>query len=226
MVLSEPAKPVFMDIITQGVLGAAVAQVVAPKKDAPKWALIGAVAGLAPDIDVLIRSTSDPLLFLDYHRHFTHSLAFIPVGAAVVAAVLSAIFRKRFQFGEIYLPCLLGYATHGLLDACTSYGTYLYWPFSEARVAWNSISIVDPLFTGCLILGILQTIRKKQFRWIRCAVVCACFYLMFGFLQNQRAVEIQQTLAEERGHVIERGRVKPSFGNNFLFRSYYQFENH
>ena len=41
----------------------------------------------------------------------------------------------------------MGYATHGLLDSCTSYGTQLFWPFSDVRVAWDTMSIVDPLFT-------------------------------------------------------------------------------
>ena len=42
---------------------------------------------------------------------------------------------------------VFGYATHGLLDACTSYGTVLFWPFSNERLTWNNISIVDPLLT-------------------------------------------------------------------------------
>ena len=40
----------------------------------------------------------------------------------------------------------LGILTHGFLDACTSYGTSLFWPFSSTRVSWNVISIVDPFF--------------------------------------------------------------------------------
>ncbi|GAL32009.1 integral membrane protein [Vibrio maritimus] len=38
---------------------------------------LGLLSGLAPDIDVLIRSSHDPLLFLEFHRQFTHSLLFI-----------------------------------------------------------------------------------------------------------------------------------------------------
>ncbi|MEE2962254.1 MAG: metal-dependent hydrolase [Myxococcota bacterium] len=213
-----------MDVITQGVIGAAAAGVLTPKhKNLPKWVMIGACGGLAPDLDVFIRSSSDPLLFLDYHRHFTHSIFFIPFGAALVALILSCLFRTRLKFRDAMIPALIGYATHGLLDACTSYGTYLFWPLSNQRVAWNSISIVDPIFTGCLVGGLSLTMARKQQGWLRIATLLAGLYMAFGFLQHERAKEVQITLATERGHEIVRGEVKPSFGNNFLFRSYYQF---
>ena len=41
----------------------------------------------------------------------------------------------------------IGYATHGIIDSLTSYGTQLFWPFSNDRFATNTISIIDPLFT-------------------------------------------------------------------------------
>ncbi len=211
-----------MDLVTQGVLGAAVAQGLAPEKSARRWAALGALGGLAPDLDGLIRSGSDPLLFLDFHRHFTHSLAFIPVGAALVAALVWAGSRGKIHAREAYLPCLVGYATHGLLDGCTSYGTNLLWPFSEVRVAWNIISIIDPLFTLPLLLGIVLSLYLRRSVWVRGGLALAMVYLGGGALQHQRVMDVQGSLAAERGHAIKRGRVKPAFGNNVLFRSYYE----
>ena len=40
----------------------------------------------------------------------------------------------------------MGAITHGLIDACTSYGTLLYWPISHHRESWDIISIIDPIF--------------------------------------------------------------------------------
>ena len=37
-------------------------------------AIVGAVAGLIPDLDVLISDANDPLLQLEMHRQFSHSL--------------------------------------------------------------------------------------------------------------------------------------------------------
>jgi hypothetical protein len=50
---------------------------------------------MAPDLDVLISSRTDPLLFLEYHRQFTHSLVFIPFGAGLVALAIWALLGRR-----------------------------------------------------------------------------------------------------------------------------------
>ncbi|NBV42207.1 metal-dependent hydrolase, partial [bacterium] len=52
----------------QGLLGAAAAQsVVRPEDQRPAFWL-GLLGGMAPDLDVLIRSDIDPLLALQFHR--------------------------------------------------------------------------------------------------------------------------------------------------------------
>ena len=75
-----------MDPLSQAAIGAAAAQSFSRKADLFRVGVVGALAGMAPDLDVLIRSSTDPLLQLEYHRQFTHSLIFIPFGAALCAA--------------------------------------------------------------------------------------------------------------------------------------------
>ena len=70
-----------MDPITQGVVGAAASQLVSRRTEKIAAGVIGFLSGMAADLDVLISSSTDPLLFLEFHRHFTHSLIFIPLGA-------------------------------------------------------------------------------------------------------------------------------------------------
>ena len=115
-----------MDPVSQGALGAIFAQTISNKKKILIGSILGCVAGLAPDLDIFIRSSSDPLLKLEYHRQFTHSLVFIPIGALVVAIFTFLFSRKYLSWKETYFYCFFGYATHGLLDACTSYGCLLY----------------------------------------------------------------------------------------------------
>ena len=55
-----------MDPLTQGVLGAALPQAGSSGRYAASAGLLGFLAGMAADLDVLIRSTTDPLLFLEY----------------------------------------------------------------------------------------------------------------------------------------------------------------
>ena len=67
-----------LDPLSQAAVGAVVPQATMKRPELLRLTLVGALAGMAPDLDVLIRSDSDPLLFLEFHRQFTHSLLFIP----------------------------------------------------------------------------------------------------------------------------------------------------
>ena len=211
-----------MDPISQGTVGAAFAQSAANKNNIIKISIVGFLSGLAPDLDVLIRSSTDPVLFLEYHRQFTHSLFFIPFGALIVATLSFPIFRKSLSFKTTYLASLLGYATHGLLDACTSYGTVLFWPFSNERITWNNISIVDPLLTipALILLGAAVKTNRKRYSFL--AVGWIVSYLALGLVQYERAFSSGLKLAQSRGHIAERITLKPSFGNLILWKSIYQ----
>ncbi len=212
-----------MDPVSQGALGAALATATQDRrKQILTVAWLGALAGMAPDLDVLIQSDTDPLLFLEYHRQFSHALVFIPVGALLVAGPLYVFARKSLSWRYTYLACLAGYATHGLLDACTSYGTQLLWPFSDVRIAWNNSSIVDPLFTlPLLALVVAAATLGKRILGIA-AMAWALVYLATGWVQQERAMAIAEMQAHARGHTPERLSVKPSFGNVILFKSIYE----
>lgn len=213
-----------MDPITQGVLGGATAQTLLGKKATPRLAWAAVLGAMAPDLDILIRSTSDPLLALQFHRHFTHSLIFIPFGGLIIGFLLWLLYRRQISFGWVYLATTLGWATHGLLDACTSYGTLLYWPFSMERVAWDNVSVIDPVVTLLLLAGFITTLITKRPRWARVGLLLALLYLGFGLYQRFEGLELQKKLAMERGHIVERGRVRPTFGNVFVWRSVYEYQ--
>ncbi len=212
-----------MDPFSQGALGAAVAQSFAKNPTLKAAAICGALGGLAPDLDIVIRSSTDPLLSLEYHRQFTHSLAFVPVGGAIVSAALWFVFRYRpVAFPLMYLFTTLGFATHGLLDSCTAYGTSLLWPFSDARLSWNVISIVDPLFTLPLIVLVILATRRRLIHYAQIGFIFALAYLGFGAIQHWRVDSFMEGIAAERGHKIERRFVNTVIGNSIVWRSVYQ----
>ena len=213
-----------MDPLSQGTVGAAFAQSTANKNNIFKIGVIGFLAGLAPDLDVLIRSSNDPILFLEYHRQFTHSLFFIPFGSLIIALLIFPLLKRSMGFKTVYLASLLGYATHGLLDACTSYGTQLFWPFSNERVTWNNISIIDPLFTIPILIFVGTAIKTRKRLFSFFAIGWAAFYLSLGFVQYERTLSTAIELAHSRGHNAERLTLKPSFGNLILWKSIYQHE--
>jgi inner membrane protein len=214
-----------VDPITQGALGAAASMVLLHQRapfSAWKLAGMGMMGGMAADLDVLIKSSTDPLLAIEYHRHFTHSLAFVPVGGAIAALpwLLDKAVRARFAWAVI--ATTTGYATHGLLDACTTYGTLLFWPFSDARVNLRWISVVDPLFTVPLLVGVLIAARHRQTRWAGLGLLWATLYMGLGAFQHWRASTLQRALVQVRGHMLDRGQVFPTFMNNTAWRSVYQ----
>ena len=215
-----------MDPLTQGTIGAVLPQALS-KKNLGVVALLGFLSGMAPDLDIFIRSSTDPLLSLEYHRQFTHSLVFIPFGGLICALFLFVVFKKisPFNFKKTWLYCTLGYGTHGLIDACTSYGTLLFWPFSDVRIAWNNISIIDPLFTLPLILLIaLATIKKKNV-YSKIALAWAVIYLMLGVYLHNIAINVGKEIAEQRGHIVTRIKAKPSFGNLILWKIIYESDD-
>ena len=217
-----------MDPLTQAVVGAALPQSLSRRRDTMmKATLLGLIAGMLPDLDVLIRSPEDPMLFLEYHRQFTHSFIFIPVGGLICALSYCLIFRKldRGSFLIAWTFAALGYGTHGLLDAFTSYGTSLFWPFSDARIAFNIISIVDPLFSLPVALLVLLALLKRRPRFAGLALVWAALYLSFGAWQNSKATAMAKSLAEQRGHKALRFVVKPSFANQLVWRVIYETED-
>lgn len=215
-----------MDPLTQGIVGAAAAQLRSRPAQLAKFAVIGALSGMAADLDVLIQSADDPLLALEYHRHFSHSLIFIPLGALLCTLVLYPLIARRWQMNlrQIYIPAVIGYATHGLLDTCTTYGTQLFWPFSDYRASIDVISVIDPLFTLPVLVLMIIALVKRSKRFVHLSLLWGTLYLILGYVQQQRAETMGWELAAARDHHPQRLEAKPSFGNIAVWKVLYEYE--
>jgi inner membrane protein len=211
-----------MDPLTHALLGASAAGARSKNRDKLRVALVcGALAGMFPDIDVVIRSADNPMLQLHYHRHFTHSLLFVPVGALIVAWLIQKLIFTKETLRQLWVFCALGMVCHGLLDASTNFGTHLFWPFTDRRESWSLISIIDPLFTVPLLVAVVLAAVRKQ-RKVLAVVLCYCaLYLTWGYYQREAATAQMQALATTRGQSVERYEVKPSFANQLLWRTQY-----
>lgn len=215
-----------MDLLTQGLLGAALSQSIAKKEEVRLATGVGFFAGLIADADLLISSASDPLLNIELHRHFTHSIFFIPLGALIAALILWPVLNRLPKismpsFKRLYIFCLLGYSLSGFIDACTSYGTHLLWPFNDERISFHLISIVDPIFTGILIIAVIRAWLNYRPNIAHIGLFLCGAYLLLGVLQVNRATSVAIELADTRQHDIEKLIVKPSFANILLWRSTY-----
>ncbi len=135
------------------------------------------------------------------------------LGLAEVAAA-AADWRRLF-FWSIF--------THPLLDACTPYGTQLFLPLSDYRVALNNISVVDPLYTLPLILGLLAAARlprksRSRSRWNAAGLALSSAYLLFTFWHKQQVNRLfEQALTHARVEA-RRYMTAPTLLNNILWQ--------
>ena len=137
-----------MDSLTQIVLGASVAEATLGKKIGNKAIVLGAIAGTIPDLDIVTRFFVDDLTASVMHRGFSHSLIFPFVAAPILAWILKKIYSSYtdVSFNDWFKMFFLAIITHPILDAQTTWGTQLFWPF-EWRVAIENIFIIDPIYT-------------------------------------------------------------------------------
>lgn len=209
-----------MDPFSHALLGAVSAHALARRNRKPA-AFAGAAGALLPDADVLIGSAADPLLTLEYHRHFSHALPVAPLIALIAALAVWLIMRRRIPLSVLYPAAFVGVIGAALLDACTSYGVHLLWPFVEHRYAWNIIAVVDPVMTVLLFAGLVLALRVNAPARSRMTLAIALVYLGAGWVQRERAETLMLNTAQARGHLVERLEVKPTLGNLLLWRSIY-----
>jgi inner membrane protein len=133
--------------------------------------------------------------------------------------------RRVLSFRMTYLVCLLGYSTHALLDACTTYGTQLLWPLTNTRFAWNNIAVVDPVATLPLLSLVITSAIRANPLFARLGLVWFLAYLSVGFIQRDRANSAAEALAASRGHTPTAVSAKPGFANLILWKSVYEFED-
>ncbi|MER2999427.1 metal-dependent hydrolase [Pontibacter populi] len=176
-----------MDSLTQIVLGASVGEAVAGKKIGNKALLWGAIAGTIPDLDVLANPMLDMVGQLSFHRSVTHSFLFAIVMSPLLGWLLNRLYKKdNLGFAPWTLLFFLGFTTHALLDACTTWGTQLFWPFSNYGVAFYNIFVIDPLYTLpfliCVVAAAFYNRKNPKRRILNyTGLALSTAYLLFSF---------------------------------------------
>ncbi|MEZ4771567.1 MAG: metal-dependent hydrolase [Bacteroidia bacterium] len=212
-----------MDSITQVVLGAAVGEAVLGKKVGNRAPLWGAICGTIPDLDVSANFFMDPLGALIAHRGITHSIVFSVAMAPVMGFLIYRIYKGKWgtqnEWSKMAFWSLI---THPLLDCFTTWGTQLFYPFSDYRVALNNIFVVDPMYTVpfMIFLIVAMTLRKES-RWRRIwnttGLLVSSFYMILT-LANKMEVEAVFTNAlHQQGKSVTRISTYPTPLNNLLW---------
>ena len=93
------------------------------------WLLI--LSANAPDADIIFAQRG-AFSYLEHHRGYTHSFVGLPLMAALTVVVIALLFRQRLPWFRAWLLCVIGVASHLLLDWTNSYGLRPLIPFSSS----------------------------------------------------------------------------------------------
>ncbi|MFK7747881.1 MAG: metal-dependent hydrolase [Kordia sp.] len=218
-----------MDSLTQIVLGAACGEVALGKKIGNKALLFGAIGGTIPDLDVFIGrllygNKIDSMLF---HRGFMHSILFAILGAFLFGWLVYKLYDKGKRRGTTTQKdwtwlFFLSIFTHPLLDCFTGYGTQLFLPFSNYRVAFSNISVADPAYTLpfliCLIvLMFYKRHNQKRKRWLKLGVGISSAYMLFTIGNKFYINSVFEKSLAEQGISYQRYNTEASILNNILW---------
>jgi len=195
-----------MDPLTQGLLGASLGQALCGRALGRRALVWGALVGMTPDLDVLASPLS-PMAEWLWHRGPTHALVFGPAVGPAIGWLLWK--RKGGRLRDWVRLCVVALFTHPLLDAFTTYGTQLLWPFSRQRFAWDAVAIVDPLYSLVLVLALAFGLRRgvattaaRRAAWAGLALTS--LYVGLGLFVNRRAEAIARAHLAAEGESVAR----------------------
>lgn len=212
-----------MDSLTQIVLGAAVANAAVGKKAGNRAVLWGAIGGTIPDLDVLFKYTHSYVESLALHRGFSHSILFALILAPALGWIIAKLYKyNRGSTRQWVIAMFLALVTHPLLDAFTTWGTALFWPFTEKRVAISSIFVLDPLYTipflFCLVVSMFYRKKTKtRAIWNWAGIIVSSIYLITTIVNQQLVNKVFKTAWEKQGIKAIRADVKPTPMNTILW---------
>ena len=155
-----------MDSITQAALGGVVGELTLGRKLGWKGMAWGLFFGTLPDLDILAYPFLDEVARIKWHRGISHSLFIMVVASLVLARPLAWLHRKRgVSVRRAGWFVFLAWSTHVLIDVFTTYGTQVFEPFSDYRMAWNNLFIIDLLFTLPLVILVFYRVGAGLWRW-------------------------------------------------------------
>ncbi len=228
-----------MDSVSQAALGAAVGYAVLGRRIGHKATLLGALGGTLPDLDVFLAPSSD-VAFWQVHRGITHSLFFGPVVGAALAA-LSAGGERLWEMGRsrsaahaeqlVHSVALVAWwrwwlfwtlvlVTHPMLDAMTTYGTQLLAPLNTQPFAVSAISIIDPVYTLTLLVGLLlawlwRDQRTQAHRAALWALALSTAYIGISGSQNMVARDLARADATQFSFMAQPGAQMQAYTTIF-----------
>ncbi|MDD3000221.1 MAG: metal-dependent hydrolase [Candidatus Riflebacteria bacterium] len=211
-----------MDLVTQGLLGAAVSQAAYGHKGGKKVSIYGFILGLLPDFDVIARLWG-PWASLKYHRGPTHSIILTFIFAIPLGIFVGNMAKNGLKKREWIVITMLALVTHPIIDWFTSYGTAMLWPITDKRFAIDCVSILDLVVSMPLlivtILGIFGLAQPKKVKLLSIAALgLSLGYSAWGYHNSQHLAEVGKNMFQQQGFEAVEVRAMPTIMNISIFR--------
>ncbi len=154
------------------------------------------------------------------------------IGASLLLGVVFKWMQKRYSqenrfssdanLRDWVMLFFFALFTHTLLDCFTMYGTQLFAPFSDYRVAFSTISVADPIYTVPFIICLLvasffskNSVGRRKWNWA--GIIISSLYLCFSVCNKQRVNNVFETQLAEQEISYDKCITGPTILNNVLW---------
>ena len=211
-----------MDIVTQGLLGAATFSLIKDPEVGKKSLLIGAAAGIAPDLDMLLAPFFNDIEFLTVHRSMSHSVIMCLTLAVGAGYGFYRYYDRKASLSSWIVAFGLAICTHPILDWFTTYGTQLFSPFTDHLFSLNSIHVFEPIYTLVLLIGVVTlalrpTHGSHRFKIALTTVLASSIYLCSTYASKSHAFYHFKSELQRQEINYNRVLVSPTPLNSLLW---------
>ena len=144
-----------MDNLTHSLVGLFLARA-GLKRFTARGTAIMILGANAPDFDA-VSWFGGPTVYIQWHRHITHSLIAIPFMAILTVAIVRVLGRRAVRWLPAVMIAIVAVVSHLILDLTNVYGVRLLLPFSGNWFHWDLTPIIDLIIWAILLLAVGAT---------------------------------------------------------------------
>jgi membrane-bound metal-dependent hydrolase YbcI (DUF457 family) len=150
-----------MDTVTHALVGTAISDGWFRRRLGPVATPFALAVSALPDVDVVTYFISPDYAWAN-HRGYSHSFFVMLLAAPVLGYLGHRVAGRTGTWKTWALLALLCLYAHTLFDLITSWGTMPLLPFSNARISWDIVPILDVFLTS-VSLG--SFVLNRLLRW-------------------------------------------------------------
>jgi inner membrane protein len=119
--------------------------------------------------------------------------------------------------------------THTLIDALTTWGTQIFWPF-DTRIAIKSVFVIDPLYTLPFMIFLIISMFKrkdddKRRKYNKLGLMISSGYLVFGLFMKTFINQQFTSSLERQGIQYEAIETRPTPLNTIMWSANIKTKN-